>query len=182
MMRDKRPEHAGTQRCLENVQALTSQCVLSRHDELLEVGVLIYDVLAALRLQAGRKLIVTRLDAPDTLAAVCGDREHFTCVLKSLVACVIELTAVGGQLDVRTRIGPKRVKVEIESVRASDEALTRIVWPEHKASPKLSFVLHAASAFLRPYRGWISAECFESFGTRIVISLPLAGAQSPNAC
>jgi hypothetical protein len=183
-MRDKRSEPACMTRRLESVQTLTSaRAMLSSPDELLELGLLMHDVLAAMRLQAGRKLVVTRLDAQDRLAAVCGDRERFTCVLKSVVACVIELTAVGGQLDVCTRVGPKRVKVEIESLRASDGApLARSIWPECKASPKLTFVLHAASALLQPYRGWISADCFESFGTTIAISLPLAGARSPSAC
>lgn len=140
--------------------------------ERLELRPLLEGALATLRDQAARRSVELQLETSEEPVYVEADRERLARVLKSVVTCVVDQTAPGGLVAVRTRVERDRLKIEIESMRPLDWPAVRMGRPEVRASPKVGFVLHAASALLRQHDGWLSAQLFQAFGTVVAISLP----------
>jgi signal transduction histidine kinase len=149
------------------------------------VGDLISDALERLRPQAEERSIALTGSADPTLPAVPLDAHHISRVLTNLIENALRHTPAGGQVQVQARRDRAGLYVEVvdsgEGIAAADlphifDRFYRGEKSRSRESGGAGLGLSISKGIVEAHGGTIRAETLQPHGTRISVTLPIAGA------
>jgi signal transduction histidine kinase len=155
------------------------------HREPTDLAVLVGEVLAAFRAQAGASGVALRLEVPDDLPLVEIDPLRIREVLVNLAANALRHTPRGGEVRVAAAINTGRLRLSVvdsgSGIAAED--LPHIFERFYKTvdSPGSGLGLAIARNLVLAHGGEIDAESAPGAGTTVRITLPLDGPAGPAA-
>ncbi|WP_345519923.1 ATP-binding protein [Nocardioides conyzicola] len=129
-----------------------------------------------------RRSLQLEVDLPDDPVPFLGDRDMLERVVINLVGNAVKFTPEGGRVDVRLRVGPESVVLEVADTgigiprQEQEQLFTRFFrssLAQERAIPGSGLGLSIAHAIVEQHGGSMSVESEQGEGTTFTVVLPV---------